>query len=440
MDKYTNDLLQAAREGNIDAFEHIYQVFKDKIYALSLSTLKNPQDAEDATQQTFIQVYEKLSTLNDLGTFNTWIQRIAINESNMILRKRKGDISIDDDENSALAERIEDEFMLPQEYAEREDLSKRLREIIDELPAVQRQALVLQIYSNLSMAQIAQIMDCSENTVKSRIRYAKAYIKTEIEERERKTGEKFYGIVMLPFGTLFTKLVQSQSMSPAAVTRIWGVVNQHILAAAASAGGAAATGAAAVKTGMTLGAKIAVGTLIGAAVIGGTAFGITRLVNTPPHSADPTEAVTEALSETPTEMLTEVDNSQVRDSGIDAEILSKLIGVYTSPDFGYGRNSLEISDEGKVISVFPPINGSEEQISEFVITDISPLSEYSYRVVYRGPDSDFAFTVYLPGIPMSQITGVNLDGWLVWPEDKAREYLHKRIIVTDTGMLRVNND
>ena len=183
MDQYTIDLLLAARQGNITAFEHIYSMFKDKVYALSLSTLKNPYDAEDATQQTFIRVYENLNSLNDLNAFNTWIQRIAINESMMILRKRKVDLSLDDEAVGAAAEQIEDIFLLPQAYVERSDLSARLREIIDDLPTVQRQALVMQMYNNLTMAEIAQIMDCSENTVKSRIRYAKATIKTEIEER-----------------------------------------------------------------------------------------------------------------------------------------------------------------------------------------------------------------------------------------------------------------
>ena len=228
MDQYTHDLLRAAKEGNITAFEHIYQMFKDKVYAVSLATLKNPQDAEDATQQTFMRVYEKLGTLNDLNAFNTWIQRIAVNESNMILRKRKGDVSIDDETNGALVEKIEDEFMLPQGYVERDDLSRRLREIIDDLPAVQRQALVLQMYSNMSTAEIAQIMDCSENTVKSRLRYAKAHIKTEIEERERKSGEKFYGTLFFPFGYVFTRQVQSQSMSPVAAARIWSALSSYI--------------------------------------------------------------------------------------------------------------------------------------------------------------------------------------------------------------------
>lgn len=321
MSQYIQDLLTAAREGNIEAFEHIYQMFKDKVYAVSLATLKNPQDAEDATQQTFMRVYEKLGTLNDFNAFNTWIQRIAVNESNMILRKRKGDVSIDDETNGALVEMIEDDFMLPQEYTERDDLSRRLREIIDDLPAVQRQALVLQMYSNMSTAEIAQIMDCSENTVKSRLRYAKAHIKTEIEERERKSGEKFYGTIFFPFSYVFTLQVQSQSMSPVAAARIWSALNSYIQYYTGAAANAAAGTAA--KAGLSLGAKIAIGVIAGGLIIGGaiagTLYGLAQskpsespssVIATEVADESATQAPTEAPTEPPTEAPAEPDYSE----------------------------------------------------------------------------------------------------------------------------------
>ena len=309
MDKYTNDLLQAARQGNVEAFEHIYHMYKDKIYALTLSTLREPQDAEDATQQTFIKVYENLGSLNDLGAFNTWIQRIAINESNMLLRKRRGNISIDDESTGALVEKIEDDFMLPQDYAEQSDLSQRLREIINELPAVQRQALVLQIYSELSISEIARIMDCSENTVKSRIRYAKAHIKTEIEERERKSGDKFFGVVMLPFGSVFFRFTQNQSMSHAASARVWGEISSHIGQIAASGAVSGAAAGAAAKGGMALGAKLAIASLVSVAVICGSVITTAVIMknnrdasaDSPSATADETQLVTEAPTEAPTQ-------------------------------------------------------------------------------------------------------------------------------------------
>lgn len=674
MDQYTIDLLYAARQGNIDAFEHIYRIYKDKIYALTLTTLKNQQDAEDVTQQTFIQVYENLNSLRDLNAFNKWIQRIALNGSKMLLRERKGDVSMDDEETGALAEKIESDFMLPQDYAERADLSQRLREIINELPVVQRQALVLQMYSNLTMAEIAQVMDCSENTVKSRIRYAKAYIKTEIEERERKSGEKFYGVMLLPFSTPFIRAIQSQSMTPATAARIWDSISHSIIAAAqaASATGSAAgsaVGTATAKTGMALGAKIAIGAVIGAVVIGGAAFGLIQLFRPtqPAVGADETvitqtaEDVTEAVGEAtvaPTEAPTEepdyseayasylevlnsyqsqiktyeqdpnkyVDRgitvrpvafadvygdstpemifiNQIREvngtlnivtfedgrasiiyteenfatkvsqgpgyflftegntlyassanggqytkffyyyrfdptssgsinkteylydldasdeapspsgarvNGEDASIqeyeeardsllskadkclmaytendsiaydsaakeqlsklgnvamtcdeaiaflkgavsespqtaspgysdedLSAIVGSYYSPNIGYGRGGCEITGDGKYIISFPPINGSPEQITEFEITSIIKEGDYKYRLSYNGDNGISTDTVYMPGIPLDDITGVNLEGWLISSEDKARTTLHRRIVVTEKGLLRV---
>lgn len=685
MDNYTNDLLEEVKRGNIDAFEHIYQMYKDKIYAISLSTLKNPQDAEDAVQQTFIKVYEKLSTLQDNNAFNTWIQRIAINESNTILRKRRGDISIDDEETGALAERIEDDFMLPQEYAEREDLSLRLREIINELPPVQRQALVLRMYSNLSIAEISQIMECTESTTKSRIRYAKAYIRTEIEERERKSGEKFYGAAVLPFGTVFANLVRSQSMSSASVTRIWSAISEHILALIASAGGAsgvgggvAAAGGAAAKTGLALGAKIAIGAIIGAAVIAGSAFGIMQIVKANSESNDQTDAITETVAETaeattkatqpataaPTESPKAADHSkayasylraleanesdirsyenpkygnsekivrpvaiadvtgdnapdlimikapgenggtlsimsyngesvseiyqdnsfavkvsqgpgyylfmadnnlysssanggqyskfytytrydasgdsemtatealyglyvdgnyssdpdrarvngaatdlatfeaeraklvgsadrllmafddsvvidpvaqkrfnsmkneamtydeaiaflrgsttdteetddkkaEAEESGVSAELLSEITGAYSSPDFGYGRGAADINDDGTIVFKMPPINGYEQIDKEYEITSLEQVTEYSCRITYVGDDGEASVKVYLPGAPISEIHETDLGLWLKSDEDKARETLHKKIIVNDAGGLFVCTD
>ena len=334
MQNITSEFLNAIRSGNTAAFEHLYEQYKDKIYALALSTLKNTQDAEDATQQTFIAVYNKLNMLRDDNAFNTWIQRIAINECNAILRKRKGELSIDDETGGALVERIEDDMLLPQEYIERDDLSRRLQEIIDDLPTVQRQALVLQMYHNLSMAEIAQIMDCSENTVKSRIRYAKATIKTEIEERERKSGEKFYGAVFLPFGTIYTRLVQSNAMSPAAAARIWSAINSYI-ASLAYAGAGVSGAAVAAKGGMTLGLKVAIGVIAGVVVLCSVLVATILLfpslfrgnhdaaepgANIEPTAVTatqaPTEKATEATVEEPTEA-PEEDFSDVYSSYLD---------------------------------------------------------------------------------------------------------------------------
>lgn len=334
-------LVLAAQNGDTNAFEKLYQLYYDKIYALIMMTVKNSADTEDILQLTFIKAWQNIGKLNDPRAFNTWLQRIALNESKSMLRKKRPDLSVDDEGENGELLQIESDLLLPQEYAERDDLALRLRRIIEELSVVQRDTILLYYYNEMSVEEIAQIMDCSEGTVKSRLFLARKAIKTEIEEKERKSGEKFFGVVMLPFGPMFNDFVRSQSLSPEAALRIWSTVDQSISgAAAASATGSAATGAAA-KAGMSLGAKIAIAGLVGAAVISGTVFGVSQIIK--PHEPAPVAVETSApatevqdVTESPTESPTEADYTEAFVSYLQIlESYKGDIGIYDWQLSGY---------------------------------------------------------------------------------------------------------
>ena len=215
---YEQALVIAAKNGNKKSFEELYKKYYQKVYALARTTLKNDADAEDVLQQTFINAWQNISKLDDVTAFNTWIQRITLNQCYSLLRQRKENISIDfteDDEDTEPIQ-LESDIMLPEVYAEQADLKVRLGRIIDDLSDVQRQTIMLFYFDQFSVEEIAKIMDCSENTVKSRLFLARKAIKTEIEEQERKTGTKFYGIVgipLLPFAKLFVEQVKNASIS-----------------------------------------------------------------------------------------------------------------------------------------------------------------------------------------------------------------------------------
>lgn len=223
----------AAKNGNERSFEELYTAFYQKVYALARTTMKNDADAEDVLQQTFISAWTNIGKLDDPAAFNTWIQRITLNQCYSMLRKRRIDIPIDvsefdgDDDEPM---QIESDVMLPEVYAEKEDLRIRLGHIIDDLSDVQRQTIMLYYFDEMSVAEIAAAMDCSENTVKSRLFLARKAIKTEIEERERKSGERFYAIAGLPmiaFGRLFIAQVKSTLISPAAASSVISRITGH---------------------------------------------------------------------------------------------------------------------------------------------------------------------------------------------------------------------
>ncbi|MBE6740802.1 MAG: sigma-70 family RNA polymerase sigma factor [Ruminococcaceae bacterium] len=232
---YQQALVFAAKNGNDKSFEELYRMYYQKIYALCLTTLKNADDAQDALQMTFIDAWQNINKLEDDSAFNTWVQRIAINRCYSFLRKKKINISLDDEDEPEGFEETDEEVLLPQLYAERSDLSVRLKKIIDNLSEVQRQTVMLYYFSELSVEEIAVVMDCSEGTVKSRLFLARKAIKTEIEEQERKSGEKFYGVAgipVMPLAKIFVAQVKASVISESvAAAIIKGVVSE----AAASA-------------------------------------------------------------------------------------------------------------------------------------------------------------------------------------------------------------
>ena len=407
-------LVLAAQNGDTNAFEELYQLYYDKIYALIMMTVKNSADTEDILQLTFIKAWQNITKLNDPRAFNTWLQRIALNESKSMLRKKRPDLSVDDEGENGEILQFESDLLLPQEYAERDDLSARLRKIIEELSVVQRDTILLFYYNEMSVEEIAQIMDCSEGTVKSRLFLARKAIKTEIEEQERKSGEKFYGAVLMPFGPVFNSFVRSKALSPEAALQIWGAIHQSITGtAASSAAGSVAAGTAA-KAGLSLGAKIAIGVLIGVAVIGGAVFGVSQMLkpNTPVDTAS-SEAKTavqtteakdssEATTEEPTEAPTEPDYTEAYKAYLTA----------------LNRAKAQIRGYDWQLNNFD----SNDQVETRPVAFADVCGDSTPEMIYAGKTSDYNAYFFVITYPDELIMSIN-DSLDVWAAAGTQYYL-----------------
>ena len=252
----TEILVIAAQGGDSESFAKLYKLYHQKVFALAKTTVKSDADAEDVLQTTFIKAWNHLDRLKDTSAFSTWIQRITLNQCYSLLRKQHATIPIDNDDEDSEPIQIESDLMLPEVYAEQNDLKKRLGKIIDELSDVQKQTITLYYFDGLPVENIAWIMDCSVNTVKSRLFLARKSIKTEIEEQERKSGQPFYGIVGLatiPFGQFFVAHVKASSLSQTAASALLKAIAGKISQSASAA--AKAGSSAAVKAGTSAAAK-----------------------------------------------------------------------------------------------------------------------------------------------------------------------------------------
>jgi len=168
-------------------------------------------------------------------------------------------------ETEDFSEDESDEF-LPAVYAERDDLRSRLGKIIDSLSEVQKQTVVLHYFNEQKVEEIAYIMECNVGTVKSRLFLARKAIRAEVEEEERKSGEKFYGIAgipMLSLGSLLNGHFEAQLLTTdvfaKTIAAISEAISQGIAEGAATIGGSVAEAAAIGGSSVAAGSGAAAG-------------------------------------------------------------------------------------------------------------------------------------------------------------------------------------
>ncbi len=166
------DLLLSAQQGDQQAFAHIVQSYQRPVYNLCYRMLGNRQEAEDATQETFIRAYTHLDRVNPDRKFLNWVLTIASNHCVDRLRKRRMTItSLEDDpyvERTPMPESID-----PHRSAERREAADQVQQWIDQLAPDYRTPVVLLYWYGYSYEEIATTMGISVSAVKSRLHRAR---------------------------------------------------------------------------------------------------------------------------------------------------------------------------------------------------------------------------------------------------------------------------
>lgn len=150
-----NKLVKQAQMGDKDAFTKLMEMNMQSMYKTAWVYLKNDADIADAIQETILTCYEKLDTLRNTKYFKTWMTRILINKCNDILRSR----TIEDFEIITEEGRLDDAFSRTEWKLMLSSLDEKYREI-----------LLLYYLEDMSVKEIARILDLKENTVLTRLR------------------------------------------------------------------------------------------------------------------------------------------------------------------------------------------------------------------------------------------------------------------------------
>ena len=174
------ELTQAAAKGDMAAFEEIYQRHHRRVYSICLRMLQNAYEAEDLTQDVFIQLYRKVGSFRGDSACTTWLHRMTVNQVLMHFRKR----------NVKYEKTTEEGDTPDQIVAGTADPDKMpivdkiaLENAIDQLPAGYKNVFVLHDVEGFEHEEVARILGCSVGTSKSQLHKARLKLRKLLKKK-----------------------------------------------------------------------------------------------------------------------------------------------------------------------------------------------------------------------------------------------------------------
>ena len=289
---YANaELIQKARSGDQSAITDLYQQTYDQAYHTVRSMIRDEDEVLDILQDSYMKVFTHLDSFEG-DKFTAWVREIAANTARDALKKKRpllfSELEQGNESDIPVEERFEDDNAehLPEYVIDRDETSRLIREILDELPEDQRAAIGMYYYEEMSVKEIAAAMDATENAVKSRLLYGRRKIEKKVRELEKK-GTKLYSLSPILFLLWLLRSREAQAAEKPNAAVLQNVLEELSspartsgAAGTAAAGTARAAGtakaAAAAGTGLSR-AKLAIAVIAAAAVLGGAIFGITKI-------------------------------------------------------------------------------------------------------------------------------------------------------------------
>jgi RNA polymerase sigma-70 factor (ECF subfamily) len=170
-------LVAAAKKGDMAAFEELVARHRDKIYARAFSMMRNEDEALDLSQEAWVKSWQRLKQFQGDSSFGTWMTRIVINLCLDQLRRRKRQrtesIEEMDEETGGVERQMPVVIVNPTERLERGELRKKIDHALGQLSHEHRTVLVLHEFEEMEYKEIAKTMECSIGTVMSRLFYAR---------------------------------------------------------------------------------------------------------------------------------------------------------------------------------------------------------------------------------------------------------------------------
>jgi len=275
-------LVSNAIKGDTESLHRLCESIAQSVLFRTKHILNNPMDAEDVSQNVLIRVCENIHTLRQPKAFKVWLGRIVTNEVRTHMTKSVSEnviVNIDDYVASLVDE---SEELFPQYCVEVKEFRQDVMDVLSDLPARQREAMMLYYYDQLSVGEIAKIMDIPHQSVS---RYL-ALARVECGKKLKRSSyiDKTKAMSIVPFGIVMSEVMKMETELFSPVNLVWfqnalAECDQYIAAASASTGAIVAGSTAAVA------ATAAAATAVAATAEASTVAAVTSTAGSFPFSA-----------------------------------------------------------------------------------------------------------------------------------------------------------
>lgn len=178
-------IVRQVQAGDVSAFDQLIRKYRERVFGVVYNLTANREDASDLTQDSFIKAFQAINRFQGHCSFFTWLYKIAVNTTLSHLRKNRmrSFFSLEKLNEEGVGSEVVDK-LTDKNGADRDtylrELQEKLNEALQKLSIPHRTVITLFEIDGLSHSEIAEIMGCSEGTVRSRLHYAKQFLQGEL--------------------------------------------------------------------------------------------------------------------------------------------------------------------------------------------------------------------------------------------------------------------
>jgi RNA polymerase sigma factor (sigma-70 family) len=178
-------VVKQVQAGDVAAFDRLILKYRERVFGVVYNLTANREDASDLTQDTFIKAFQSINRFQGHCSYFTWLYKIAINTTLSHLRKNRArsffslEKITEDGTNTQVIDQLTDKKGADRDACLQE-LKEKLNEALQKLSIPHRTVITLFEIDGLSHSEIAEVMGCSEGTVRSRLHYAKQFLQGEL--------------------------------------------------------------------------------------------------------------------------------------------------------------------------------------------------------------------------------------------------------------------